>query len=125
MNCREVEDYLPAYDDASVGPRAELVGLHLKSCESCRSELQSYRELAAGLESLVGQTVEPPSWLLGTITETVSGRVTKVAVLRARAIALATPKAIAGGAIVAAGLVGAVLLRRRGGKELREAMAEA
>lgn len=124
MNCREVRDYLPAYDEASVGPRAELVGSHLKSCEACRSELQSYRELAAGLESLVGQTVEPPSWLLGTITETISDRVTKVAVLRARAIALATPKAIAGGAIVAAGLVGAVLLRRRGGKELREVMAE-
>jgi len=125
MNCREVRDYLPAYDEASVGPRSELVNMHLKSCEDCRSELHSYRELGAGLNSLATQTIEPPSWLLGTITETISDKVVRVAALRARAMALATPKFVAGGAIVVAGILGAALLKRRGGKQLREAIAEA
>lgn len=125
MNCREVRDYLPAYDETNTGPRSEMVGAHLKECADCRSEMQSYRELAAGLESLASETIEPPAWLLGTISETISDRVTRATALKARATALATPKAIAGGAFVAAGVLGAVLLKRRGAKDLSEALAKA
>lgn len=129
MECREVREYLPAYVEQAFGPRAATVDTHLDSCPGCRRELEQYRELGAEMKSLADHQVEPPAWLLGTLIETVSERATRISENRARREQLTDPKVIAGGAVVAAGIAGALLMRgrkrRRRGmtRRLREVLA--
>lgn len=128
MDCREVLEYLPAYDDQSTGPRSSVVNEHLAGCGGCRAELEEYREMAINLRSLSDETVEPPAWLLGTVIETVTERARKLDSIRAAAHRVTDPKVIAGGAILAAGLAGAMLMkgrRKRRRRSLREVLAQA
>lgn len=127
MGCREVREYLPAYVELSGGPRSELVDHHLRTCASCRAELEQFRELSSDLSGLADHVVEPPSWLLGTLTETVAEKASKVAAFRAKTEKVTDPKVIAGGAILVAGVAGALMVRgrRRRRRGLRELLAEA
>lgn len=128
MECREVREYLPAYAEQAGGPRALDVDEHLRTCADCRVVLEQYREIALALGSLSEKAVEPPAWLLGTLTETVSERVSQVAAIRARRDRLADPKVVAtGGAVIAAGVAGALLLRgmRRRRRSMRQRLREA
>lgn len=125
MECREVGGYLPAYADRDPVPSD--VETHVEGCERCRSELTEFRELSAGLALLEDHPVEPPAWLLGTIIETVGEKATRLAAIRERTQKLADPKVLAGGAILAAGVAGALLYRgrRRRRRGLRDLLAEA
>lgn len=130
MECREVREYLPAYTEQAGGPRAATVDDHLTACGGCRAELEQYRELGSEMRALAGKPGEPPAWLLGTVTEAVAERAARRAALRARRERLAHPRVVvAGGAIVLAGVAGAMLLsgrrRRRVNRKLREALAQA
>lgn len=132
MECREVREYLPAYVDQMGGPKSADVDAHLQTCAGCRAELEQYREMQSELATLSAQTIEPPAWLLGTLTETVAERAAQRAAIRNTVQKVANPKVVVtGGALVVAGVAGIVLMsrrrRRRGGiaRRLREAIAEA
>lgn len=71
--CREVRAHLPALVDGSLPWwRRRLVGLHLRRCGACRTELERERTVAAGLSEL-GATVDgpeaPPEELLDVLLE--------------------------------------------------------
>ncbi len=132
MDCREVREYLPAYVEQAGGPRAQSVESHLVTCLSCATELAQYREMQDALASLPAQVIEPPAWLLGTLTETVAQRAVRREAVRSTAEKLADPRVIVtGGALVAAGLAGALLIRGRRRRRrtvtrrFREALAQA
>lgn len=133
MECREVREYLPAYAEQAGGPRASSVGQHLRTCGDCRAELEDYRTLASQLSALADHPVEPPAWLPGTLVETVGERAETLGALGYRAERLPRPRTIAaGGAILAAGVAGALLFRgmrrrRRASlrRRLQQALAEA
>lgn len=128
MDCREVREYLPAYDDQSTGPRSSAVNEHLAGCGGCRAELEEYREMAINMRSLSDETIEPPAWLLGTVIETVTERARKLDAIRTAAHRVTDPKVLAGGAILAAGVAGAMLMkgrRKRRRRSLREVLAQA
>lgn len=120
MECREVREYLPAYAEQSGGPRAAAVDGHLATCAGCRAVLEQYREMAGGLAALEEQPVQPPAWLLGTLTEAVGERARRAAAFRARREQISRPKVAAtGGALLAAGIAGTLLLRSRRGRRRR------
>src|SRR5688500_2016159 len=72
MECREVREYLPAYVEQAGGPHAREVDRHLAGCRDCSTELKQHQEMQAALGVLSQEMLEPPSWLLGTLTETVT-----------------------------------------------------
>jgi predicted anti-sigma-YlaC factor YlaD len=131
MECREVREYLPAYGEQAGDPRATFVDQHLATCAGCSAELSQYRELAGALGGLADLQTEPPAWMLGTLVETVGSRATQLAALRQRREKLTDPKVVTGGALVAAGLVGALVMRsmrrrrRSVWRRVQESMAEA
>ncbi len=111
-DCREVQEYLPSYADGT-GARHISVEEHLRSCASCRSELEAYRSLVTDMAILTESVLEPPAWLEGTLLDTVTERARRNLVIRDRASQLTDPKVITGGAVVVAGVVGAMMLRGR------------
>lgn len=127
VECREVREYLPAYDDGFGGPTSSFVSHHLSACGDCRSELEQYREMASGLRSLSQDSLEPPSWFLGTVIETVTEKARRVEAVRSSIRRVSDPKVIAGGALVAAGVAGAIFMkgRRKRRRSLRELLAQA
>ncbi len=129
MECREVREYLPAYNELARDLRS-FIRRHLDGCPDCRAELERYREVQAGLGGLAAIAIEPPSWLLPAVTETVVERAQRRQVAREAVRRTTDPKVIVGGAIVVAGLVGAGIAsrrrRRRGlATRVRQALAEA
>jgi anti-sigma factor RsiW len=68
MKCAEAREHFPAFDIEKFP--AEVLG-HLEHCEHCRTELAEYRELQANLGTLASMDIQPPAWLLGTVTERV------------------------------------------------------
>jgi predicted anti-sigma-YlaC factor YlaD len=119
VECREASQHIPAYADQPAGPAARALEAHLRTCEHCRGELDSYRELHGALASLATQTIEPPAWLLPATIDAIRARATLRRRIPATAGAvrerLADPRIAAGGAaILVAGLAtGAVLIRGR------------
>lgn len=69
MKCTQAREHFPAFDSETFP--GEVLG-HLESCEDCRVELAAYRALQANLGSLASVDLQPPEWLLGTITERVA-----------------------------------------------------
>lgn len=112
MECREVREYLPSYLEEE-GPRSrhQIVTRHLEGCAECTAELNFYRGLASGLSSLAERTSEPPNWILNSITEAVQRRGATLARIETQRRRLSDPKVIAAGAVVAAGVAGAMFLR--------------
>ncbi|MCA1840489.1 MAG: hypothetical protein LC723_09195 [Actinobacteria bacterium] len=129
MQCREVSGYLPAYADADNSLRTVDVDHHLSSCSGCRAELEQYRDIGKSMRTLMDEPLETPGWLLDTLTETVVEKAERMQALRERTKQVAQP-ALVGGALLAAGVAGAILVgsrrrRRRGvGRRLREAIAQ-
>ena len=72
--CREVQAQLPGLVDGTLSWwRRRLVGLHLRRCNDCRTELERQRALATGLDALAtaaeAQVEPPPDGLLDTLLE--------------------------------------------------------
>lgn len=132
MECREVREYLPAYAEQAGGPLAREVDRHLAGCSGCRAELEQHSEIRAALGGLANQMVEPPSWLLGTLTETITEKAARREAIRNAAEKVTNPKVVVtGSALVAAGLAGVLVMRGRRRRHrtvtrrFREALAEA
>lgn len=132
MECREVREYLPAYVEQAGGSLARDVDRHLATCTECSAELEQHREMQSALGVLATQTLEPPSWLLGTLTDTITQRAARRETIRNAAQRVREPKVVVtGGALVAAGLAGALLMRGRRRRRrtvttrFRQALAEA
>jgi Putative zinc-finger len=59
MNCSEAERHLPGYLDGAVQPRHRArVREHLSTCEGCRQQLETYRQMATHLAHV--EPVSPP-----------------------------------------------------------------
>ena len=116
MECREVREFLPAYDDLGGSLQLAAIDRHLAGCAGCRVTLNQYRALSEELARLRYLTAEPPGWLLGTLTEVVAEAVRRHAVVQGRRDRLTDPRLLAaGGAMLmtAAGVVGALVARQR------------
>lgn len=130
MNCADMKDALSDFNESG------LIGLtviqdHLTSCPDCRAELARFDELQAALGSLPDHSLEPPSWLEGSITETIQQKAARIAALRQLERQVRRPGVVTGGALMAAGIAGALLFRskrrRRVGwaRNVRQALAHA
>ena len=120
MECGEVREHLSAFDEKT--PPMKEVAIHLESCESCRAERERYRELQAAMAALEAAPIQPPAWLLGTITERTIERMRRTAAIKATGRQIGEHRLAAGGAaILLAGVAGAVFVRRsrRRGRRLR------
>ena len=109
MKCAEVREELPAYIKGEQPSLA--IRRHLSTCEGCREESARYESLTAALGSLDVMTVEPPSGLMHSLAAIPSsqGRLDAVRIHVAR-----HRRGYVGGvSVAAAGIAGALLLRRR------------
>jgi predicted anti-sigma-YlaC factor YlaD len=116
MECREIRELLPAYDELGGSLQLAAIDRHLAGCTGCGVILGQYRALSEDLARLRDLTTEPPGWLLGTLTEAVTEAVRRHAVAQGRRDRLTDPRLLAaGGAMLmtAAGLVGALVARRQ------------
>ncbi|MGH2732176.1 MAG: hypothetical protein ACRDJG_04410 [Actinomycetota bacterium] len=114
MNCAEVRERLAAYEERSGEAHDALVEGHLSVCSGCRTDLACFQELGLRLASLAQDPMEPPSWLLPTLIDMVSNRARSGRALPRRAAQLADPRvALAGGALLVAGVAGVVAIRVR------------
>ncbi|CAN5764978.1 hypothetical protein BH23ACT12_BH23ACT12_18670 [soil metagenome] len=120
MECGHAREYFPAFDQETFP--SQVLG-HLEGCEKCRAELAEYRALEAKLGLLANMDLQPPAWLLGTITERVAETARRRAVIDetrkkfGRASTLTTRqfgehRVAAGSALGLAVLAGAVLFGR-------------
>ena len=130
MECREVRELLPAYDELAGSLQLTAIDRHLTGCTGCRTTLEQYRALSGELAELRHLLVEPPSWLLGTLTDAVAEAVGHQATAHARRERLTTPRILAGGAMLtAAGVVGALVAwqrrHRRRRQQVRRVLARA
>lgn len=130
MECSEVKKYLSDFGESGMADLT-VIRDHIESCAECRTERAQLSELKSALESLAGDPVEVPSWLEGRITEMVVQRAARQAALQRLGGRVAQPKVLTGGALLAAGVAGALLVRRRtrrqltGISRLRQALANA
>jgi predicted anti-sigma-YlaC factor YlaD len=115
MECREVREFLPAYDELDGSVKLVAIDRHLAGCSACAATLLQYRALSDDLAQLADLNADPPAWLLGTLTDAVAERVHQEAVLRARRERMTDPVVLAAGgaAMLTAGLVGALVARSR------------
>jgi Predicted integral membrane protein (DUF2275)/Putative zinc-finger len=61
MNCKDVENYLPLYEDNLLsGAEKKAVEQHLKSCSKCAKALAQLKKTGRLVEGL--EEVEPPPW---------------------------------------------------------------
>jgi hypothetical protein len=110
MECGEVREHLSAFDDKTA-PIKE-ISIHLDSCASCRAEQERYRQLQKAMAALEATPIEPPGWLLGALTERTLERMRRVAAIKATGRQIGEHRVAAGGAILLAGLAGAVVVGR-------------
>lgn len=111
MRCRQVTDFLAGNESAF--PDAAEVDRHIDGCEACQEKKEQFDELNAALASLSEESVEPPVWLLPSVTETIIEKAAQREAIRRLEKQLADPKLITTGALVAAGIAGALLMRGR------------
>lgn len=109
MKCAEVREELPAYVRGEQPSLA--IRRHLSTCEGCREENARYESLTSVLGSLESMRVEPPSGLMHSLAAIPSnqGRVDAVRTHVARH----RRRYVGGASVAAAGIAGALLLRRR------------
>jgi predicted anti-sigma-YlaC factor YlaD len=122
MECREVREFLPAYDELGGSLQLAAIDRHLAGCTGCRNTLDQYRALSDDLAQLRYLTAEPPRWLLGTLTDAVGEAVRHRSVTRARRDKLTDPRMLAAGGamLTAAGLVGAFVARQHRHRRRRQ-----
>lgn len=114
MDCSQAREHLSAFD-ANAAPIKEIVD-HLGACADCSAERVHFQQLQEAMTELATTNVEPPSWLLATLTETTMQRARNKAALKQTSRQLASPKVATGGALLLAGVVGAFAFRRRSRK---------
>jgi predicted anti-sigma-YlaC factor YlaD len=122
MECREVREFLPAYDELGGSLQLAAIDRHLAGCTGCRTTLEQYRALSNDLAQLRDLYVAPPRWLLSTLTDAVAERVGQQTAMRARRERLTGPRMLAAGGamLTAAGLVGALVARQRRQRRRRQ-----
>lgn len=111
MECSEAREHFSAFD-RNADPIKEIVD-HLAGCSACRVERSKYQELVNALGGLAELNVEPPHWLLASLTEVTMERARRMAALKDVGKQLTTPKVATGGAIVLAGMAGALIFGRK------------
>ncbi|MGH2810180.1 MAG: hypothetical protein ACRDIA_04780 [Actinomycetota bacterium] len=111
MRCRDVSDFL-AGDEAAFAGATE-VESHIATCESCGAQKEQFAELSTALSALSEESLEPPGWLLATVSEAVLEKAAQREAMRKLEKQIADPKFITTGALVAAGIAGALLMRGR------------
>ncbi|MGQ0680155.1 MAG: anti-sigma factor family protein [Actinomycetota bacterium] len=112
MECGQAREHISAFDE-SEPPIAEL-GAHLAVCEDCRTEQAQYGELMSAMKQLADVNLQPPAWLLASLTEKTLERARRVATVKATGRQIGEhPKVAAGGAILLAGVAGAWVFGRR------------
>lgn len=125
MECDEVREYLPAFDQENY---ESALMEHLQGCDQCRTRLKQYRELGLELGSLADHVVAPPKWLEAAIIEAAFERLHRTAALRAASRQLGEHRGVAaGGALLLAGVAGAaaILVKGRHRKRLELASPSA
>lgn len=121
MECYQIREYLPAFDEQAY---EATVLEHLQECESCRAQLQQYRELGSELSALSGYDLVPPPGLEAAIIEATLERLRRTAALRAASRQLGEHRGVAaGGALLLAGVAGAILFNVRHRKQRVEVAA--
>lgn len=121
MECSEVREHLSAFDEKT--PPMNEISAHLETCEGCREEQRHFQELVAAMGELEAAPLEPPAWLLASLTETTLERMRRIAAVKATGRRIGEHRVAAGGAaIVLAGVAGALFVgRRRRSRRLRVA----
>lgn len=110
MECEQIWEDLPAFDNQAFSVE---VTEHIEQCDDCREMLEQYRELSLELAALEAIDVSPPAWLEAAIIESTMERLRRTAALRAASRQLGEHRGVAaGGAILLAGLAGAILVGR-------------
>ena len=117
MECGEVREHLSAFDEKT--PPMKEISLHLEGCEGCREEQKRFQELGAAMRALEAAPLEPPAWLLASLTETTLERLRRMAAIRATGKQIGEHRLAAGGAILLAGVAGALFVGRRRSRRLR------
>ena len=119
MECSEVREHLSAFDEKT--PPMREVSAHLETCEGCREEQRRFQQLVAAMGELEATPLEPPAWLLASLTETTLERLRRMAAIKATRRQIGEHRVAAGSAaIVLAGVAGALLVgRRRRSRRLR------
>lgn len=81
MTHEELRDLLPAYALDALGPEeVRQVKAHLDTCEACRSELRSLRDVAAELGAGVVEST-PPAGLRAAVLEAIRPQATRARVI--------------------------------------------
>lgn len=119
MQCAEVASYIPAMVDESDPVLLPEVRRHIATCTDCASDLRAHKEMSGALSVLSDALVEPPGWLMGTLTETVLEKAQRLERLRAARDQVAKPQVLVSGAILAASVAGAILIRGRRRKRVQ------
>lgn len=121
MECYQIREYLPAFDEQADDAA---VREHLQDCESCRAQLKQYRDLGRELSALAGYDLVPPAGLEAAIIEATLERLRRTAALRAASRQLGEHRGVAaGGALLLAGVAGAILFNARQRKQRVEVAA--
>lgn len=112
MDCTKIQEYLSDFGESGM-TGLTVIRDHLENCSSCRAELAIFDQLKGALASLAGEPIQPPSWLEGTLTETIAEKANRIAAFRRVEAQVRRPQVVTGGALVAAGIAGALLVRSR------------
>lgn len=111
MDCSQAREHLSAFD-VNAPPIKEIVD-HLAGCTDCRAEQVQFQQLQEAMGDLAETIIEPPVWLLASLTETTIERLRRNATRAQTSKQLASPRVATGGALLLAGIAGALVFRRR------------
>lgn len=114
MDCSQAREHLSAFD-VNATPIKEIVD-HLGECADCSTEQSQFQQLQEAMRQLAETTIEPPAWLLASLTETTIERLRRNISFKQTGKQLASPKVATGGALLLAGVAGALVFRRRSRK---------
>lgn len=109
MTCAQVQETIPAFMDH--GSDSLEVRRHLARCPECKAELAAYEQLRASLSAMESITVAPPRGLMTALIQ-IPQQANRVEQVRTH-LARNRRQYIGGAAVLAAGAVGAAVLRTR------------
>lgn len=130
-DCGEVQEFLSAYDEQAGSADFTRVERHLATCGSCQADKARFEELKLTLGDLSHETIDPPGWLVASITQQVAEKARRIAAINRVKTQVTNPKMLSGGALLAAGVAGLFIVRgrkrrrRKFGTKLRHALAPA
>ena len=109
MSCIQVQEAIPAFMDH--GSDSLEVRRHLARCPECKSELAAYEELRSALSAMESATVPAPRGLMTALIQ-IPSQANRLEQVRTH-VARNRNQYIGGAAVLAAGAVGAAVLRTR------------